>query len=73
MFLMNEGNPCWVCRTATVGPTGSNVVFRDEFSGDKELGEVIDYLIKCKVGGRDVALIEITRREVYSNGTSCGI
>lgn len=72
MFLMMD-DPSWVCKTETVGPTGSCVIFRDEFPGSKELSEVIDYLIKCKVGGRDVAIIKVERTIGGLNGTSCGI
>ena len=73
MFMMPE-EPSWVCRTETVHPeTGSRVVFRDEFPGVKPLSKVIDYLIQCKVGGRDVALMEVKRKIGGLHGTHFGL
>ena len=52
----------WKVRSVTKREGSSPIIFQDEFAGNKELSEVIKYMLIWKAADRKIVKLEIRRR-----------
>lgn len=52
----------WKVRSVTKKGNSNPIIFQDEFAGNKELSEVIKYMLGYKSADRSIMSMEIRRR-----------